>query len=80
MESALFAPQTGVECGMPSTWFTEFSKPLGPPDGSVQRCICARLVDFFLKWKGGDFSTQCIAVNMKKLGEEEFASGTGCTV
>lgn len=23
----------GIECGMPSSWYPEFSKPLGPPDG-----------------------------------------------
>ena len=25
----------GVECGMPNTWFPEFSRPLGPPDAAA---------------------------------------------
>lgn len=28
---------TGIECGMPSTWYTEYSKPLGPPRGMAVR-------------------------------------------
>jgi len=26
-------PKAGVECAMPTAWFPEFEKPLGPPDG-----------------------------------------------
>ena len=28
---------SGVECGMPSSWYPEFSRPLGPPRGPAER-------------------------------------------
>ena len=27
----------GVECGMPSSWYPEFTRPLGPPKGPATR-------------------------------------------
>ena len=28
-----FPCPSGIECGMPSSWYPEYSKPLGPPQG-----------------------------------------------
>eukprot|EP00041_Stephanoeca_diplocostata_P006875 m.95173 g.95173 ORF g.95173 m.95173 type:complete len:204 (-) comp16588_c0_seq4:302-913(-) len=33
MEDGYIPCKEGIECGMPSTWFPEYSRPLGPPAG-----------------------------------------------
>ena len=37
MEDGYIPCPEGIECGMPNTWFPEFSKPLGPPDGAAKQ-------------------------------------------
>jgi hypothetical protein len=32
LEDGYIPCPSGIECGMPNTWFPEFGRPLGPPD------------------------------------------------
>ena len=36
VEDGYIPCKAGIECGMPSKWFPEFSKPLGPPLGPAK--------------------------------------------